>query len=190
MKIENLVRLLQSTGGLDGNVIECGVYRGGSLVKIATAVKARDQGKQVFAVDTFEGHPYQFEEDIPEDGRVVHHKRLFANTEQDKVRKYLHEAGLTNVKLFQGLVEEVLPKELGNERFCFAHLDLDLYKSTKSALSFLVPRMTTGGIIVFDDYGAYESPGVTRAVDEILGEHSVEITVKSREGNQAYWKSM
>jgi len=189
-RIENLVQLLESACGFDGDVIECGVYRGGSLAQIATVLKARRPEKRVFGVDTFEGHPYDYEQDIPEGGKVLHHKGLFAKSQLEKVRLYLGEAGLTNVKLFKGLVEEVLPKELDNERFCFAHLDLDLYKSTKSALSFLVPRMTTGGIIVFDDYGNHESPGVTRAVDEILGENSVEITVKSRDQNQAYWKSV
>src|SRR5208282_5220870 len=49
----------------------------------------------------------------------------------------------------------------------------DLYLSTRDALAFIAPRLVSGGVIVFDDYGGYDSPGVTKAVNELLEDTSV-----------------
>ncbi len=49
---------------LPGDVIECGVYRGGTLAKIFRTVSKCSADKQVFACDSFEGFP---EEDV---GRI------------------------------------------------------------------------------------------------------------------------
>ena len=186
--MENLVRLLESVVALEGNVIECGVFRGGSLVEIASRVRELESDKKIYGVDTFEGHPFQSEEDVPADGCVVHRPGLFADNHLERVQKCLKEEGFTNVTLFKGLVGEVLPQRFGEAKFCFAHLDLDLYLSTRDALTFIAPRLVSGGIIVFDDYGGYDSPGVTRAVNEILGDTAVEVTIRSKDGNQAFWR--
>jgi len=186
-KMQNLLRLLEDAVSFEGSVIECGVFRGGSLVEIAAKVRELGSDKNIYGVDTFEGHPFQSEEDVPDDGRIVHHTGLFGDNQMERVQNCLNEAGLTNVTLLKGLVGEVLPRRLNETKFCFAHLDLDLYLSTREALAFIVARLVPGGIIVFDDYGGYDSPGVTKAVNELLG-HSVQITVRSKDGNQAFWR--
>jgi O-methyltransferase len=53
-------------------------------------------------------------------------------------------------------------KGLGDERFSFVHLDLDLEPSTRDALEFFHPRLLPGGIIVADDFN---DPGVRRTFD-------------------------
>jgi len=187
-KMQNLLHLLESAVAGEGSVIECGVFRGGSLVEIATRLRELGCNKKIYGVDTFEGHPFQSKEDVPDDGRVVHRTGLFADNHLERVQKCLKDAGLTNVTLLKGLVGEVLPQRFGDEKFCFAHLDLDLYLSTRDALAFIAPRLVSGGVIVFDDYGGYDSPGVTRAVNELLGDTSVQIAVRSKDGNQAFWR--
>jgi O-methyltransferase len=187
-KTQNLLHLLESAVAHEGNVIECGVFRGGSLVEIAARLRELGSNKKIYGVDTFEGHPFQSDEDVPDDGRVVHRTGLFADNHLERVQECLNEAGLANVILLKGLVGEVLPQRFAEEKFCFAHLDLDLYLSTREALAFVVPRLVSGGVIVFDDYGGYDSPGVTRAVNELLGDTSVQITVRSKDGNQAFWR--
>jgi len=189
-KMRALLRLLDSVVQLEGDVVECGVFRGGSLVEIASRLRELDSSKDVYGVDTFEGHPFQSEDDVPADGHVVHRTGLFADNRLERVQKYLKDAGLTNVTLFKGLVGEVLPQRFDEAKFCFAHLDLDLYLSTRDALAFIAPRLVSGGIIVFDDYGGYDSPGVAKAVNEFLGDKSVEITVRSKDGNQAFWRKL
>ncbi len=190
-KMENIITLLNGVleKKIQGNLIECGVFRGGSLTQIGLKLKQKNSNKLLFGVDTFEGHPFDDQEDIPEDGKIIHQKDLYSDNQLGKVLDILDKKKLNNVSLHKGLVENVLPKFFNNEKFCFAHLDLDLYVSTKQALSFIAPKMEKGGIIVFDDYSAFESPGIKKAVDEILGKNSIKISVSSssKDGNQAYW---
>lgn len=188
-KIENIIKLLNTTleKKIHGNLIECGVFRGGSLTQIGLVLKQKKSEKHLYGVDSFEGHPFDDNEDIPADGKIIHQKGLFSDNKIELVQSILNEKKLSNVSLHKGLVEEVLPKFFDKEKFCFAHLDLDLYQSTKQALSFIVPRMTKGGIIVFDDYGGFESPGVKKACEEILGHGTVNILIDSKDGSQGYW---
>ena len=190
-KIKNIVGLLDECLGakLRGEIIECGVFRGGSLIQIGLTMKKSGQKKEIHGVDTFEGHPYQSREDVRADGKVTHHEGLFSGNSIEKVQESLDKSSLTNeVKLHKGMVENVLPQFL-NYQFCFAHLDMDLYQSTKSALTVIAPRMVKGGIICFDDYGDPEAPGVKKAADEILGSENIKVTLDSNEGHQAYWKN-
>jgi O-methyltransferase len=59
---------------------------------------------------------------------------------------------------------------LEDRRFCFAHIDLDLYQGVKDAVAFVYPRMPRGGLIVFDDYGFASCPGARKAVDEFFAD--------------------
>jgi O-methyltransferase len=171
---------------LAGDLIECGVYRGGSLAAIAKAAKAIAPEKRVFGADTFEGHPFDGPEDMPANHQLVHHKGLFAGNSYDNVAAMLRDRGLTNAILLKGLVGDTLPT-LGEPRFCFAHLDLDLYLSTRQALAFIAPRLVSGGAIVFDDFGGYETPGVEKAVHEVLAGARIVRTIDSADGSQGYW---
>lgn len=188
-KADLLARLLEDSLSkrLAGDLIECGVYRGGSLAAIAKAAKAKAPEKRVFGADTFEGHPFDGPEDMPPDEQLVHRKGLFAGNSYDSVAAMLRDRGLTNAILLKGLVGETLPT-LAEPRFCFAHLDLDLYLSTRQALAFIAPRLVPGGTIVFDDFGGYDTPGVEKAVYEVLPSAKIiRATIDAADGTQGYW---
>ncbi|MGM3941125.1 TylF/MycF family methyltransferase, partial [Salmonella sp. NW387] len=54
-------------------------------------------------------------------------------------------------------------------RYCFVHVDVDLYQPTRDSIQFFYPRMVPGGIMLFDDYGSgMQSPGAARAVDDFM----------------------
>ena len=57
---------------------------------------------------------------------------------------------------------------LNSEKIAFVHIDLDVYKSILDSLQFIWPRLSLGGIIVFDDYGFATCPGARVAVDEFF----------------------
>ena len=58
---------------------------------------------------------------------------------------------------------------MGDKRFCFVSIDVDLYKTTMAAWEFFYPRMVKGGVIaIYDDYDYPTCPGVTKATDEFL----------------------
>jgi len=74
----------------------------------------------------------------------------------------------------EGDIEETVPgfvEENQGVRFSLIHFDCDLYRPTKAALRALWPRLSRGGIMLFDEYGIADWPGETRAVDEFLAEN-------------------
>lgn len=157
-EIERIKDALKMVKGIPGNLIEVGVYEGGSAKLLAKAFPK----KTVFLFDTFEGLPdkLNFEAGDTRNYFVGHAKA------QEKVcRKYLK--GCKNVEIFKG----VFPESGGpvkNQKFCFAHIDVDIYESTKECLDFIYPRMSKGGIILVHDYPAH--PGVQKAVDEFMAD--------------------
>lgn len=188
-KLDHLVQLLEGclSRQLEGDLIECGVFRGGSLVVIGQVAQAMQPRKRVFGADTFAGHPFDSPEDVPADHLLVHHKGLFSANNHERVLQTLRRGGVSNVSLLKGRLEDTL-SALGDNKFCFAHLDLDLYLSTKQALAFIEPRLVPGGTIVFDDYGGGDTPGVTRAVAELLPHARITLTkLEPGEGTQGYW---
>ncbi len=67
----------------------------------------------------------------------------------------------------KGFFATTLP-QYAKHRFCFIHLDCDIYQSYRDTLAFFYPRITSGGIILFDEYNDPPWPGCNRAVDEFL----------------------
>ena len=141
---------------LSGNVAELGVYKGGSAKLLANIFK-RNVEKVVFLLDTFCGMP---EVDLPRD---LHQKGDFADASLEGVQRFLSDC--QNVVLYKGLFSDTL-SNVANETFCFVHIDCDIYQSVRECCEFFYPRMTGGGIMLFDDYGFISCPGAKQAVDE------------------------
>lgn len=75
------------------------------------------------------------------------------------------------IRFVDGDVEKTVPEFVVNNpgvRFSLVHFDCDLYTPTKAALQALWPRISNGGIVIFDEYAIADWPGETAAVDEIL----------------------
>jgi hypothetical protein len=187
-KLDELLRLLNEclSKKLEGDLIECGVFRGGSLVQIGRMALKMAPSKKVFGADTFEGHPFDHPEDIPADNQLVHRKGLFSGTDYNLVSNILRRNRLDNTVLLKGMLRDTLPI-VGDRTFCFAHLDVDLYTSTKQALEFVEPRLVSGGVIIFDDYGGFDTPGVEKAVSELLPHVQIRHTIISSIEGQAFW---
>ena len=158
-----------------GNVIECGVYRGGSLVELGLTLKRLNCGKVCYGIDTFEGHPYT-------DEGTIHVQGHLKDTSYARVKDVLQHLRLDNVKLLKGRFSEIFPS-LQQETFCFAHLDCDLYRSYKECLSFLYPRMSRGGILFFDDYNSSNAPKCNKAIEGFIRKKDLIILPKK----QAYY---
>lgn len=99
--------------------------------------------------------------------RDLHKAGDFADTDIASVRQYL--ADHKNVTCVAGLVPDSL--DVARARtFSFVHIDLDIYSAIKSACEFFYPRMESGGILLFDDYGYSSCPGARAAVDEFFAD--------------------
>lgn len=141
---------------LSGDVVECGVYKGGSARLLATIFS----NKNVLLFDSFEGMK---ESDQIENG---HRKGDFSDISLSEVQNYL--ADKTNCSFFPGWLPNSA-SHLTDEEFCFVHLDLDLYQSTRQAIEIFWPRLVPNGAMVFDDWEWIHCPGVKQSITEYFG---------------------
>jgi hypothetical protein len=171
--IEHTVR-----AGVPGAVVECGVWKGGSMMAAAlTLLRLGATDRDLYLFDTFQGMPPPTEEDVfsAYDGYspMRHWRRRRreggANSwhyvAADEVRAAVLSTGYPaeRVHLVEGRVEDTLPAA-APEEIAVLRLDTDWYESTKHELVHLYPRLSPGGVLLLDDYGHYE--GARRAVDE------------------------
>lgn len=153
---------IRNLSTVPGDAAEVGTYQGGSAYFIADALRAHQiAGVTLHVFDTFEGHPASaITESDP--GQDASH---FAATSYEDVREYL--SPFSNVALHRGNVLETLPG-LPEARYRLLHLDTDLYLPTRTCLEYFEPRLSSGAVVVLDDYSAKRCEGVRDAVDDYL----------------------
>ena len=152
--LKNLVKLAV---GLEGDTAECGVYHGASSYLICECFQG--QGKTHHLFDSFAG----LSEPTDIDG-THWHARQFASDE-GTARNNLAEFEM--VTSHRGWIPDRF-RDVDGKRFCFVHVDVDLYQPTFDSMQFFYPRTVPGGIILVDDYGFRVCPGAKTAVDEVM----------------------
>lgn len=161
--------------GVDGAVVECGVWRGGSMMAAAlTLLEAGEPRREIAMFDTYTEMPLPGEHDAHVSGtdlgelfEELANDPIYDNHPIDQVRATMESTGYPagQLRLVQGMVEETIPDQ-APERIALCRLDTDWYESTKHELEHLYPRIAPGGILIIDDYG--EFTGARKAVDEHL----------------------
>jgi O-methyltransferase len=161
-----------------GAIVECGVWRGGSMMAAALTLARRgDTERDIYLFDTFAGPPPESVEDSASPYASASRTRsllrrasgaepyLPGRTNEEEVRRALEGTGYPRerIHLVPGAVEDTLPSG-APEHIALLRLDTDLYSSTRHELEHLYPRLAEGGVLIIDDYGHY--PGARRAVDE------------------------
>ncbi|OCX54317.1 hypothetical protein BEL04_08645 [Mucilaginibacter sp. PPCGB 2223] len=145
-----------------GNVLEVGVYKGGTLLALAKAMYEVCPQYTIYGVDTFSGHPYT-------DGHPVHYTGKYADVDLAELKKFLLTVPYTgNIKLYRGRIEKIWPTIPVNN-LSFAHIDCDLYVPIKYCCVNIPEKFEDGAVMYFDDYGHDHCPGATRAVNEVFG---------------------
>jgi hypothetical protein len=156
--LETLAKIASETP--PGAFVEVGVYRGGSarvLYRIA-----EEQGRDLYLFDTFTGHPAP---GMHDDARVHPEGRYADCADPAALQRDMPNAAIVcerfprRIPYFQWSPEGWL---------AFAHVDVDLYESTRGAILALSECMVPGGVMYFDDYGIQGCRGATKAVDELL----------------------
>lgn len=158
-RICNLIKysnLMQSHGGY---FAEFGVFAGGSL-EILTKY---NPNTEILAFDSFEGLPAPSVHD-------VHNKGDFREVNIDKINGYFGML-YPRVRIVKGFSPGVF-KFAQKSKFSFVHVDADMYESILHALDFFLPRMLTGGIMLFDDYKVDSTPGCEKAINDFFANES------------------
>jgi O-methyltransferase len=179
--VERMYALWQAVRHVDanataGDIVECGVWRGGSSMLAALALReVGDDTRTLWLFDTFDGMSEPTEDDVDitgarmvdewDDHRGQVEDPVYAFGAIDDVRRNMVATGYPSdrMRLIRGKVEDTVPAQ-APERIALLRLDTDWYASTRHELEHLYDRLTPGGVLIVDDYGHWA--GARKAVDE------------------------
>lgn len=160
------VYMLTKVLDLSGDIIELGVGDGDTSLELAQYIKKNNLDKKIFSCDVFTGLPYT-DKNTPVISDLKKGECFGGTIEvfKEKIKKLKLDKIVIPVI---GLFEDTLLKELNSKNFCFAFVDVDLYKSALIAYNFLEDRIGKEGILGFHDYDFYRTPGPKFVVDNVL----------------------
>jgi O-methyltransferase len=155
-----LLQWLNYSLAAPGDVAEFGVWRGGTALLIAEHLRKHPDGRTIHLFDSFKGLP---EANPSKDN--FHREGDLADASETGVRRLLENHN--NVRIHSGRFEETA-HQIGDVPLCFAHIDADLHSSVLFATNLVFPRLSKGGVILYDDYGFRTCAGAKAAVDEFF----------------------
>jgi len=212
-RLDNVQELVTDVlaSGTPGDLIETGVWRGGSTIFMRGILKAHGvTDRLVWVADSFEGFPTTEEQGAsarsfssPEMGAVRGYfegqreasppalaaslDRMMEGASLDDVRDRFDRYGLLDeqVRFLPGWFRDTLPAA-PIERLALLRLDGDLYDSTYDALDALYPRLSVGGYVIVDDYGWVEE--CRNAVQDYLAAHGIEVAPRPIDDDAVFWQ--
>jgi hypothetical protein len=160
-----------------GDIVECGVWRGGSSMLIAkTLLKFNCTDKIIHLYDTFEGMSTPTEKDLDATGssaadllkapKTKDKDSIWCIADLDDVKNNMAKTNYpaSNINYVKGKVEETIPENSPGNSIALLRLDTDWYESTQHEMKHLYPLLSTEGVLILDDYGHWQ--GAKKAVDE------------------------
>ena len=170
-----------------GDLIETGVWRGGATIFMRAALKSYAiDDRTVWVADSFKGLPAPAAEHPADAESELHlYKDLAVSLEEvmENFRKYELLDG--QVRFLEGWFSDTLP-HCPIERLAVLRLDGDMYASTMDALRHLYPRLSVGGYVIVDDYGAV--PACKSAVHDYRDGHHIAEPIIEIDWTGVYWR--
>jgi hypothetical protein len=162
---------------LPGDVVELGVFKGGSFLQFAAfrELLENENSRKIIGFDIFGEFPISKNE-----GDRKFRDKWIKETEndyltRDEIQKSLDLKRINNTELVKGDIAETVPKYVDSHPFLkisLLHIDVDIYEPSVVGLEYLYEKVVRGGIIILDDYGV---AGETNAVDEFFKNKNVQI---------------
>jgi O-methyltransferase len=173
--------------GVPGDLIETGVWRGGSSIFMRGILKARAAtGRAVWVCDSFEGLPPPDPRYAADAGAIWDWWKPLSVSLAEVTANFARYGLLDdNVKFVKGWFKDTLP-ELHDEQWALIRLDGDMYESTMDALTHLYPNLAPGGYLIIDDYWGVEA--CRRAVHDYRDEQGLHEPIKRIDWCGAYWQ--
>lgn len=161
--------LFERVRKIQGDIVECGVFKGVSLIQFTTFSKMFDvRPRAIVGFDTFDRFPpTSFSKDKRKRKAFIHDAGE-RSISKEQLRLVLKKKGLQRgVTLVEGDIRKTVPAYVVSHPHCqiaLLNLDTDIYEPAVTILEHLYPRIIKGGVLVLDDYGVF--PGETKAVDD------------------------
>ena len=174
--IASWLEFIKKTEHLEGDILELGIYKGGTSTLTAHFLKQLNSKRRIYACDAFIGLPYD-----DKFSSTNQAKGKFDDTSAELVINKFKKFNVSDkIILIEGLFENTLFQRLSDKKFSLVLVDCDVYDATKIALEFAFPRLVKNGIMMFDDYekANKDSPlwGETRAVDEFFTKKNIQVS--------------
>ena len=175
-----------SQNGIVGDIVECGVWKGGSMMAAAEMLlRLNDTQRTLWLFDTFTGMPEPSDKDADYSGtsarmRLEKETNVQAYAPLKEVERMMASTGYPSerIRYIQGKVEDTIPAT-APDRIALLRLDTDWYESTLHELTHLFPRLSTGGVLIIDDYGQWA--GCRSATDEYFSQNGIRILLARAE---------
>ena len=159
--------IIKKTKDLEGDIVECGVGHGRSLL-ILTILNNAFEKKKLYAFDSFEGFPdpKEYEKKL-----ISGIKKGYYKSSLESVKIFLASSGIDNedikeINFVKGYLEDTLINYKNN--ISLLHIDVDLAESYKTVLNTLWDNIVVGGIIIFDEYNTKKWVTATQAINEFV----------------------
>jgi O-methyltransferase len=189
-RLRNLAELTSAVlnQNIAGDFIETGVWRGGCCILMKGILRAAGDGqRKVFVADSFEGLPKPSPENFPVDIGDILHRYDELRVSEEQVRDNFKRYDLLDdqVIFVKGFFSDTLAK-LPKDPLALIRLDGDMYESTIVALNALYPRLSPGGFIIVDDYGALKT--CKQAVDDFRAQHGIVCDMHVVDWTGVWWQ--
>lgn len=173
--------------GVEGDLIETGVWRGGACIFMRAVLAAHGIGnRKVYVADSFEGLPEPDPEKYPADAGDTYHLCAALAISQEDVENNFRKYGLLDgqVVFLKGWFKDTLP-HAPVEKLAILRLDGDMYGSTMDALGNLYPKLSRGGYCIIDDYAL---KGCKQAVDDYRAQFKISAPMTAVDWSGVYWR--
>lgn len=153
--------IYKKIANLPGDIVECGVFKGVSFMRFIMFMQLfeTDANKKIIGFDTFGKFPdTEFAQDKDELNGFIKETGGGISISKEELKKYIINKNFLNYELIKGDINFTVPKYVANNpnfKISLLNIDTDIYEPAKTILEYLAPKVVSGGIIIFDDYGVF-----------------------------------
>ncbi len=189
-RLTNIQRCIEDVTARDvpGDLIEAGVWRGGGTILMAALLKVhRESDRTVWVADSFAGLPLPDAERYPADAGSRVHLQTYLAVSLADVKRNFRRYGLLDdsLRFAPGWFRDTLPA-LDVHCWAVVRIDGDMYESTYCALEHLYPRLSLGGYVIIDDYGAVSAS--EKATNDYRSAQGISEEIQRIDWTGVYWR--
>jgi len=175
---------------IEGDFIEAGVWRGGAVIFMKALLKVnKDSDRKIWVADSFCGLPRPNEKRYAQDAGDLHYTHTELAVSKEIVENNFRKYKLLDDKVcfLEGWFKDTLPRA-AMDKLALIRLDADMYESTMDGLKNLYPKLSKGGFLIVDDWGAVDA--CKQAVIDYRMEYGILEEIIPIDWGGVYWKKL